>query len=109
MNCKPRFLKILIMVIGGIAVLSGVVMALCNWLLPSLLPGMHPIGYWQALGLFVLCRILFGGFRGGCRQHGRWHNMSEEERLKFKEGMRSMRGGWGRRNKTAAGETPGES
>ncbi|MGZ7039533.1 MAG: hypothetical protein ACXVJO_15265, partial [Thermoanaerobaculia bacterium] len=43
-----------------------VVMGLWNWLLPSLF-GWRQVTFWQALGLLVLCRILFGGFgmRGG--------------------------------------------
>ena len=45
------------------------VMHLWNWLLPALF-GWHPIGFWQALGLLVLCRILFGGFGG----HGAGHS-----------------------------------
>jgi len=48
------------------------VKALWNWLLPPLL-GLHPIGFWQALGLLALARILFGGVRsfGGRRSFRR--------------------------------------
>ncbi|HEV2720881.1 MAG TPA: hypothetical protein VG323_12745 [Thermoanaerobaculia bacterium] len=64
--------------------------------------GWHTITYWQALGLFVLAKILFGGFRGprpywGSRRRmlERYAQMSPEEREKFREGMRMHRcGGW---------------
>ena len=50
------------------AFLGGeVVKLLWNWLLPPLF-GWREVTFWQALGLLVLCRILFGGFgmhRGG--------------------------------------------
>ncbi len=41
--------------------LSGVVMYLWNTLLPQIVH-VSIINYWQALGLMVLCRILFGRF-----------------------------------------------
>jgi hypothetical protein len=45
------------------AVFGLVVMSLWNWLMPTLF-GWHVISYWQALGLLILSKILFGGFRG---------------------------------------------
>ena len=51
-----------------------VVMHLWNWNLPALF-GWPQITFWQALGLFALCRILFGGFGlggGGHRSNSRW-------------------------------------
>ena len=59
-----------LMVIGPMAILGMVlfifiggeiVMHLWNWLLPPLL-GWRELTFWQALGMLVLCRILFGGF-----------------------------------------------
>ncbi len=72
-----------------------VVMHLWNWLLPPLF-GWKALGFWQALGLLVLCRILFGGLGhggpgghgdGGRRWRGRCRNMSPEEREKFRQAM----------------------
>ena len=37
-----------------------IVLHLWNWLLPPLF-GFRQINFWQALGLLLLCRILFGG------------------------------------------------
>ncbi len=86
------------LIIGVLALVGWVVMSLWNAILPDLLHvGM--LNYWQALGLFVLCKILFGGFhskgrpnrppfanRAGLRQ--KWMNMSDEERARFKEQWR---------------------
>lgn len=84
-----RCLMVGLLALAGIAVVTGVVMVLWNALLPDLFAGVSPIGYWQALGVLVLSRLLFGGFRGGC--HGRWHKrreqweaLSPEEREQFK-------------------------
>lgn len=70
-----------------------VVMRLWNWLLPPLF-GWRPLGFWQALGLLALCRILFGGLGGhgpGKRRGRPWgrgcRNMSPEEREKFRKAM----------------------
>jgi len=85
----------------GVAVLGSVVMALWNWLMPALF-GWRVIGFWQALGLLVLSKILFGGLRGPAanmhwrrRMMERWEQMTPEEREKFREGMRGRCGGRG--------------
>ena len=71
----------------GVAVLGGAVMLLWNWVMPPILPGAAEISFWRALGLLVLCRILFGGFRGHHgwhekkrRMRERWQAMTPEER-----------------------------
>ncbi|AMP06454.1 hypothetical protein [Collimonas pratensis] len=97
MNRKWKFLKIVPLVLLGIAVLGWIVMSLWNWLLPSLFAGVQQIDFLRAIGLLVLCRILFGGFRRRGGWHGghhrqRWEQMTEEERAKFKDGMRMFRG-----------------
>jgi hypothetical protein len=70
------------------------VMRLWNWLMPGLF-GWHLITFWQAIGILVLSRILFGGFHGrhGGRGHWqhrmreRWEHMTPEEREKFRQSM----------------------
>ena len=87
---------VIFMVIGG-----EVVMHLWNWLAPALF-GWRVVSFWQALGLLVLCRILFGGFGGhghnrsnwSQRNAGRWERMTPEEREKFRQGVRSGCGGF---------------
>jgi len=71
-----------------------VVKLLWNWLLPPLF-GLSRITFWQALGILLLCRILFGGFRGhGARRSRfrrrmaeRWERMTPEERERFRHGI----------------------
>lgn len=102
MNCKMRALKMITFVLAGIAVLSWIVMALWNWLMPVLFSGVHALDYTHALGLLVLSKILFSGFRGhghggwhgpGRRQRWeRWQKMTPEEREQFQQGMFSRRG-----------------
>lgn len=48
----------------GLAILLGfVIMWLWNWLMPDLF-GLSTITYWQAVGLFILAKILIGGCGG---------------------------------------------
>jgi hypothetical protein len=89
-----RALKFLVFAVLAAMVLSVVIMSLWNWLMPAIF-GSRLITVWQALGLLVLARVLFGrlGGRQG-RMHwrqrmmGRWQQMTPEEREKFAEGMR---------------------
>src|SRR5215813_3654627 len=97
----PRVTRLLIIAVLCFAVMAlvgWVMMSLWNWLLPGLF-GFKTIGYWQAVGLMVLSRLLFGGFRamGGPRGPSlyerrrlfrRWEQMTPEERERFREGMR---------------------
>lgn len=43
-----------------VLLVSGVVQLLCNSTMPDLFP-VNRIGYWQALRLFLLALLLFGG------------------------------------------------
>ena len=80
-------------ILAGLFAFAAIVMLLWNAILPDLLR-VSPINYWQSLGLLVLCRILFGGFRFGSHHRGRppfanrgfrekFMNMTEEERDTF--------------------------
>jgi hypothetical protein len=93
-----RFLKIAAIAIVAFTVFGFVVTQLWNYLMPGLF-GLHVITFWQALGLILLGRLLFGGFGprfGGApwRRHmaDRWQHMTPEEREKFREGMRGRCG-----------------
>jgi len=98
-----RVIKVLLIVLMAATVFSFVVMWLWNWLMPVLF-GLHAISFWQALGILVLSKILFGGFHG---RHGfkgdwrarlirRWEDMTPEEREKFRSrGISPASGGGG--------------
>lgn len=93
-NRMLRGLQIALMAIAAFALFSVVVMWLWNWLAPPIF-GWHSITFLQALGLLVLSKILFGGFRGGWGHRRRWHRrmrerweqMTPEEREKFRQGL----------------------
>jgi hypothetical protein len=85
---------VLFVFVGG-----EIVLHLWNWLLPALF-GWRQITFWQALGILVLCRILFGslggrGFRRSNFRHRmaeRWGSMTPEERERFRQGIRGRCG-----------------
>jgi hypothetical protein len=100
---RPRWRKIIwiaplaiVGIVAFIAIGGEIVLRLWNWLLPSLF-GWRQITFSQALGLLLLCRILFGGLgvRGSHRSHmrsrmrdrmaERWEEMTPEEREKVRE------------------------
>jgi hypothetical protein len=94
-----RALKIAALVVIGAGAFGFIVMSLWNVLMPPIF-GWHTITFWQALGLLLLSKILFGGFHrhgGGGSNHWRqrmkerWENMSPEEREKLRKGMRCGR------------------
>jgi Ca2+/H+ antiporter, TMEM165/GDT1 family len=97
-----RAIFIPIAIAAGIFLFGFVVMSLWNCLLPSII-GVGTITFWQALGILILSKILFGGFRGGpghhhnMHKHGRewhrkWMNMTPEEREKMKAEWRGRCG-----------------
>ncbi len=72
---RNRFLRVLMFIAlaaVAVAVFGFVTMHLWNWLTPALF-GWKLISFWQAVGLVVLSRILFGGFH---RRFGRWRTLA---------------------------------
>jgi len=101
---KRRFKFVIgapIAVAAILLLVSYVVMLLWNYLIPGIF-GYSVITFWQAMGLFVLCKLLFGfGGGRGCGPFGggrapwmRWKmkerlaNMTPEEREEFKQKMK---------------------
>jgi len=96
MRYKPwKMLKYAPIALAFVALVGFVVMGLWNWLMPAVF-ALHRITFWQALGLFLFSKLLFGGFRGRGGWHGhwrgrmmeRWGKMTPEEREKFRQTMR---------------------
>src|SRR5438874_7974216 len=91
---RKIFFLLPVIFIAAILLFRFIVMLLWNYIFPSALHT-EKITYWQAVGLLVLCRILFFGFRrrdnrphmfrGGPSWRRKWMNMSDEERAKFRE------------------------
>jgi hypothetical protein len=81
---KPLF------ILAAAAALGWMVMLLWNAVIPAVFIGGRSIDYVHALGLLLLSRILFGGFRGhggwGRRRYWRrWEAMTPEEREQFQQ------------------------
>jgi hypothetical protein len=104
-NGKNKPAMIFGMIVLGVGFVFGliwVVMALWNWLMPAIFD-ISEITYWQAAGLLLLSKILFGGFchkkkcgghhcgghhKGGHWKHKfkhKWGSMSEEDKRKWEE------------------------
>jgi hypothetical protein len=89
---KVSIFKHLVVGLAIVAVFGVVVMLLWNALVPDIF-GLAAIGFWQALGLLALARLLFGGIgwkmagAGMCRHrnpiHEKWMKMTPEERKEF--------------------------
>ena len=88
-NKRPIFILIPITLLFA---LSYIVMLLWNMLIPVIF-GLKAISYLQAIGLFLLSRILFGNFGFGNRRtpfgnpkcKEKLMSMTPEERQKFKQ------------------------
>ncbi|HEV8080506.1 MAG TPA: hypothetical protein VGP43_07335 [Chitinophagaceae bacterium] len=107
-----RFFFIAPLAIAGFALFIWLVMLLWNNVL-TIATGVRSITYWQAAGIFLLSKILFG-FSGGWKGRHSWRdrgmreklaNMSPEEREKFKSEWRNRCSRWGRKEDI---QTPSE-
>ena len=106
---KGRFIFIPLGIAACLTLAGFAVMLLWNNLLPDIL-FVNTITFWQALGIFLLCKILFGFGRGGGRGCGggpgwmrhrmeeKFKHMTPEQKEAFKQKMRDRAcGPWGRR------------
>jgi len=113
---RKKMIFIPFLVAGGLALISYIVMLLWNSLLPEILHT-GTITFWQAMGLFILAKILFGFGKGGGRggapwmrhKMERWRDMSPEERDRLREQMRSRCNKWGRHRGGFDWDQPAES
>lgn len=89
---KDKKILFFLFPVGILFLVTAVVMWLWNAILPEVL-GAKNISYWQAMGILVLCRILFGGFHGRKKlddfrhRHlqNKMQNMTPEEKERLKE------------------------
>jgi hypothetical protein len=100
---RKKMIFIPFLVIGGLALVSYIVMLLWNALIPVIFH-LTAITFWQAAGILILSKILFGFGKGGHRGGAPWmrhrmerfKNMSPEEQARFREQWRDRCGKWGR-------------
>jgi len=116
MNDKRKFrfrmgVRFFMIFIVAILFFGLVVMLLWNAILPGV-THVTSITYFQALGILLLSKILFGGFGrrqwGSGRRHAmheKFANMTPEEREKFKAEWRNRCSRWGMNRQETSGET----
>lgn len=88
--------KALVLVLVLLGLTGLVVMALWNALVPDVFHGSR-IDFWQAVGLLLLSRLLFGSWRwsgAGGHLHRRWHHhgMTLQERERLRERLAACGG-----------------
>lgn len=99
MNSRiKRFALFVPIFIGGFLLFTWVIQLLWNNILPEV-TGVKAISYLQAMGIFVLSKILFGfnkgwGGKNRCRQQmqEKLQHMTPEEKEKFKTEWRNRCG-----------------
>jgi len=104
-----KVIKIIFFVALAIFTMTFIVMQLWNHLMPHIF-GLNYISYTQALGILILSKILFGGFKGGWGHgrcgggygggrwghHGQWRKRWEEKIASMTpEEREKMRKRWG--------------
>jgi hypothetical protein len=109
MNKGLRILAWVALGLLAVLLFGLVTMSLWNWLVPVVFNG-PVINFWQALGLFLLAKILFGGWGGKGHCHGhpdarsgahwkarfydKFSSMTPEERAAVKEKMKEKWCNW---------------
>lgn len=89
--CRKWYLFVPLAIVAGVA-FGFITMLLWNALMPVIF-NLPVINFWQAAGILILSRILFGGFGHGRRHHrhmhhnfrAKWENMTPEERERFSQ------------------------
>lgn len=105
-SCPKRFFFLIpLAVLAFVALFGYLVYALWNGVLANVV-AVKTITYWQAIGLLVLAKILFGGFPGRRCGFGppwkakmmahRWASLTPEQREHLREEMRCRFGDWPR-------------
>lgn len=89
-----KVIAIIFSVLAFIFLIPYVLMLLWNGILPKVIH-VETISYWQAVGIFIISKILFGGLKmkgcGGEKQkitqklQDKWMNMTPEEKEIFKQ------------------------
>ncbi|QNL49551.1 hypothetical protein H8S90_22955 [Olivibacter sp. SDN3] len=101
-NSRWKFVLIPVLVVAILALVGYVVMWLWNHTITEIFT-VQKISFWQALGLFILCKILFGfgGRKGGggwkrAAMRRKFAKLSDEEKERFKASFKSSVCQWER-------------
>ena len=103
---KSKIIKVILFLLAfplGLFFFGMLVMYLWNLTLPPIF-NIPSISFWQAVGILVLSKLLFGGFPGGWRGKSKWKKdigeklapMTPDEMENFKKEwrIRCSREGW---------------
>lgn len=82
-------IKIVVAIAFFVTLFGFGTMHLWNWLVPDLFHG-PIISFCQAIGLLILSKILFGGFRGGWKGRGHCGGNRHEWKQRMKERIANM-------------------
>jgi len=103
MRSKMRFIFIPILAVAFVLLVGFVIMHLWNYALPSI-TGVNAINLWQAIALFLLCKILFGFGKGGPKRGGgpwmkrsmrkKFEGLDEEEKERMRAYMKRKWCSW---------------
>ncbi len=94
-SCRKRWILFPLIGAAALFVFSLAVMLLWNGVLTSVV-AVRSVSLWQAMGLLVLAKILFGGFHGPHRRppwmrHGpggeSWCDLTPDERARLRDAM----------------------
>ncbi|MFZ4400389.1 MAG: hypothetical protein ACOYO1_10170 [Bacteroidales bacterium] len=88
-----RVIFIPLAIVAGVFIFGSLLMFLWNSILPSVI-GVGAITFWQAIGILLISKILFGSFKSGHSHHKshthmydmhmKWMQMNPDEREKMK-------------------------
>jgi hypothetical protein len=97
MKYRARYLGKALLLVVGAGALGWMVMVLWNAVVPGVFIGARTIDYRHALGLLILSRILFSGFRGrgGWHQHRHSHRdvgLTPRERARLRDAATAPKG-----------------
>ncbi len=99
-SCRKRWYLFPLIGAAALFVFSLAVMLLWNGVLAPVV-SVPSVSLWQAMGLLVLAKILFGGFHGPCRRppwmrHGHpgepWCDLTPEERARLRDAVAERTG-----------------
>ncbi|HML16813.1 MAG TPA: hypothetical protein VK419_07295 [Bryobacteraceae bacterium] len=89
-----KLVRFLMFAIAWVGIMGFLVLTLWNLLIPAILH-LPAITFWQALGLLVLSRVLFGRIGGWGHRMSKarfargWTDLTPEERERFRRAMGS--------------------
>jgi hypothetical protein len=97
MKRVTRVLLFIPIAIAGFALFIWLVMLLWNGVLTGA-TGVRTITFWQAAGIFVLSKILFGFNMGSGGRKRKFSHITPEEKERFTAKVKERYGMWGRKD-----------